>query len=129
MSSSSNDVGRMNGELRYIPKRCKCGKKASVRIVDSNKPSKGRLYFVCDECEFWAWCLPSTTNSSGIVSGPNEDNDRMGTLVSGTKYKCSCELNNIPSRMIVVESNVKMIIVVGLVLYCMSVMMYFISNK
>ncbi|CAL5355804.1 unnamed protein product [Camellia sinensis] len=35
--------------------------KTAIRIVESEKPSKGRLYYVCEHvglegCDFWAWC-------------------------------------------------------------------------
>lgn len=46
--------------LRFQYKYCYCKQKAEVKIVDSDKPSKGKLYFVCQrrECGFWAWCVP-----------------------------------------------------------------------
>ena len=31
-----------------------------MKIVDSDKPTKGKLYFVCEtrDCSFWSWCHP-----------------------------------------------------------------------
>ena len=35
-------------------------KKVALRIVESEKPSKGKLYFNCEKggCRFFAWCYP-----------------------------------------------------------------------
>lgn len=59
MSSSSN-VGDGSSELRYQYCSCKCGNRAALKIVDSQKPTKGLLYFVCERnvCGFFAWCHP-----------------------------------------------------------------------
>ncbi|GMQ07607.1 hypothetical protein CsSME_00051737 [Camellia sinensis var. sinensis] len=59
MSSSSIDGGE-GQMLRFMSKKCRCGKKASIRIVESEKPSKGTLYYVYEKaglgsCDFWAW--------------------------------------------------------------------------
>ncbi|KAI8547356.1 hypothetical protein RHMOL_Rhmol07G0189300 [Rhododendron molle] len=49
-------------DLRYVPKKCRCGKRVAIRVVESEKPSKGKLYYVCDSeprgCDTWAWCKP-----------------------------------------------------------------------
>ena len=63
MSSSSSRPGSGgNGarDLRYQYKMCNCRRKAKLKIVESEKPSKGMLYFVCekDECRFFSWCIP-----------------------------------------------------------------------
>ncbi|KAI7982220.1 hypothetical protein LOK49_LG15G02160 [Camellia lanceoleosa] len=62
MSSSSMDSGERQ-MLRVINKKCRCGKKAAIRIVEFEKPSKGKLYYMCEKaclggCDFWAWCNP-----------------------------------------------------------------------
>ncbi|KAI8003297.1 hypothetical protein LOK49_LG08G01841 [Camellia lanceoleosa] len=61
--SSSSIGGREGQMLRFMSKKCCCGKKAAIRIVESKKPSKGRLYYVCEKaglggCDFRAWCNP-----------------------------------------------------------------------
>ncbi|KAI7989913.1 L10-interacting MYB domain-containing protein [Camellia lanceoleosa] len=63
MSSSSNYYS--NGEsfdLRYEPLKCDCGLRAAIRVTESDKPSKGRLYFVCEKrnCQFWRRCTPKS---------------------------------------------------------------------
>ncbi|KAI8003865.1 Protein ZGRF1 [Camellia lanceoleosa] len=61
---SSSSIGSGEGQmLRFMSNKCHCGRKAAIRIVESEKPSKGRLYYVCEnasfgDCDFWAWCNP-----------------------------------------------------------------------
>ncbi|GMP66838.1 hypothetical protein CsSME_00027031 [Camellia sinensis var. sinensis] len=61
---SSSSIGGGEGQiLRFMSKKCRCGRKAAIRIVESEKPSKGRLYYVCENTglggfDFWAWCNP-----------------------------------------------------------------------
>ena len=64
-SSSRGDSGARN--LRYQYKLCDCRRKAKVKIVESEKPSKGMLYFVCerDECRFFSWCNPIYRDETG----------------------------------------------------------------
>ncbi|GMP49762.1 hypothetical protein CsSME_00016638 [Camellia sinensis var. sinensis] len=62
MSSSSIEGGE-GQMLRFMSKKCRCGRKVAIRIVESKKLSKGRLYYVCENaslrgCDFWAWCNP-----------------------------------------------------------------------
>ncbi|KAI7985192.1 hypothetical protein LOK49_LG14G00243 [Camellia lanceoleosa] len=46
---SSSSIGGGKGQmLRFMSKKCCCGRKATIRIVESEKPSKGRLYYVCE---------------------------------------------------------------------------------
>ena len=58
-----------NKDLRYQYKYCDCGKKVAIKIVDSEKPSKGMLYFVCqkNECRFFSWCIPILLQSNSDV--------------------------------------------------------------
>ncbi|GMP51836.1 hypothetical protein CsSME_00017910 [Camellia sinensis var. sinensis] len=59
---SSSSIGGGEGQmLRFMSKKCRCERKAAIRIVESKKTSKGRLYYVCKNtglggCDFWAWC-------------------------------------------------------------------------
>ncbi|GMP23886.1 hypothetical protein CsSME_00001333 [Camellia sinensis var. sinensis] len=61
---SSSSMGGGEGQmLRFTSKKCHCRKKTTIRIVESEKPSKGRLYYVCknaglEGCDLWAWCNP-----------------------------------------------------------------------
>ncbi|KAI7998432.1 hypothetical protein LOK49_LG10G01958 [Camellia lanceoleosa] len=72
--SSSSSKGTGEGQmLRFINKKCRCGKKIAIRIVESEKPSKGRLYYVCEitslgGCDLWAWC-----NLVGFASSYGRD--------------------------------------------------------
>lgn len=45
--SCSSSAGGSTEDLRYQYLFCSCGRKAAVKIVESDKPSKGKLYFVC----------------------------------------------------------------------------------
>ena len=68
MSCSSIGGGGNNGDLRYTPRICKCGRKTIIKIIESKKPIKGKLYFLCNECGFVPWCQPS----SGTIFGTRQ---------------------------------------------------------
>ncbi|KAI7980570.1 L10-interacting MYB domain-containing protein [Camellia lanceoleosa] len=60
MSSSSNYYSSDESfDMRYEALKCDCGLRAAIRVTESNKPSKGRLYFICEKrnCQFWRWCI------------------------------------------------------------------------
>ncbi|KAH7835252.1 hypothetical protein Vadar_011475 [Vaccinium darrowii] len=61
-SSATSGMGGDALDLRYISKKCLCGKRAAIRVTESDKPSKGKLYYACESaprgCDFWAWCKP-----------------------------------------------------------------------
>lgn len=61
-SSATSGVGGDALDLRYVSKKCLCGKRAAIRVTESDKPSKGKLYYACESaprgCDFWAWCKP-----------------------------------------------------------------------
>ncbi|CAL5392434.1 unnamed protein product [Camellia sinensis] len=67
-TSSSND-GRL-----FENRRCKCEKKAAVKISNSVK-NPGRLYFKCADgkCDFFAWWAPTSQhgNAADIQWRPN----------------------------------------------------------
>ena len=58
--SNSQNFGGGSRDLRYQNRRCFCNNKAKIKVVESEKPSKGMLYYVCETgaCSFWAWCNP-----------------------------------------------------------------------
>lgn len=48
-------------DLRFVPKYCGCRRKAALKVVGFERPSKGLLYYVCEQkpnCDFWEWCHP-----------------------------------------------------------------------
>ncbi|KAL3527874.1 hypothetical protein ACH5RR_012530 [Cinchona calisaya] len=59
MSMSSNGGGRRQ-DLRFSYVLFDCRRKASLNIVDSDKHTRGMLYFVCErrDCGFWRWFHP-----------------------------------------------------------------------
>ena len=63
MSSSSNySSGAETLDLRYEALKCECGVRAAIRVIESDMPSKGRLYVICEKknCQFWRWCTPKS---------------------------------------------------------------------
>lgn len=63
MSSSSNYSSSVE-TLRYEALKCDCGLRVVIRVTESDKPSKARLYFICEKknCQFWRRCtLKSVT--------------------------------------------------------------------
>ncbi|KAF7126720.1 hypothetical protein RHSIM_Rhsim11G0080700 [Rhododendron simsii] len=47
-SSTTSSKGCDTLDLRYVPKKCRCGKRSAIRVVESEKPSKGKLYYTSD---------------------------------------------------------------------------------
>ncbi|KAL7175213.1 hypothetical protein ACSBR2_028925 [Camellia fascicularis] len=63
MSSSSNYYSSGKSfDLRYKALKCDCGLRAAIRFTEFDKPSKRRLYFICEKrnCQFWRWCTPKS---------------------------------------------------------------------
>ncbi|KAI7992915.1 hypothetical protein LOK49_LG12G00023 [Camellia lanceoleosa] len=63
MSFSSNNYSSAETfDLRYEALKCDCELRAAIRVTESDKPSKGRLYFICEKrnCQFWRWCTPKS---------------------------------------------------------------------
>ncbi|KAG5544093.1 hypothetical protein RHGRI_016739 [Rhododendron griersonianum] len=95
-SSHSSKTGGDSVDVRYAYRLCNCGRKADLKIVDSKKPSKGQLYWVCEKrphgCEFWAWCKPiwikclgreQTVEESPRVVAPRFVEERPMSVASG----------------------------------------------
>ena len=60
-------------KLMYKPRVCRCGMGAEIKIVESEKASKGELYFRCpkshrERCGFFNWCLPEGWGKVGACS-------------------------------------------------------------
>ncbi|KAH7845192.1 hypothetical protein Vadar_032098 [Vaccinium darrowii] len=59
-SSAMSGGGGDALDLRYVSKKCLYGKRAAIRVMESDKPSKGKLYFACESApwgyDFWTWC-------------------------------------------------------------------------
>lgn len=75
MSSSSNYSSSAETlDLRYEALKCDCGLRAAIRVIESDKTSKGRLYFICEKrnCQFWRWCAPKF-----VVMVERQRNERM----------------------------------------------------
>ncbi|KAG5564788.1 hypothetical protein RHGRI_000856 [Rhododendron griersonianum] len=114
MSSSSNNnsggFGRQTLDLRYVASYCYCGRKAVLRLVESEKPTKGMLNYACEQkpsCGFWEWCNPvsATWQPSGVavtaargapvnqpslvMAGPDEDKKWL-YLVASLCVVCVC---------------------------------------
>ena len=105
MSSSTvgggRDVGEEEFDLRYSYKPCFCEKKAVVKIVESNKPSKGRLYYNCKKrsCRFFAWCHPISIVP--LIAQP----EGYGTRYRNTET--NVELNKLAARVKSIEDTLK----------------------
>ncbi|THG03083.1 hypothetical protein TEA_026155 [Camellia sinensis var. sinensis] len=59
-SSSNYSSSAETLDLSYEALKCDCGVRAAIRVTESDKPSKGRLYFICEKrnCQLWRWCTP-----------------------------------------------------------------------
>ncbi|KAG5524638.1 hypothetical protein RHGRI_031345 [Rhododendron griersonianum] len=112
MSSSSNNnsggFARQTLDLRYVASYCYCGRKAVLRLVESEKPTKGMLYHACEQkpsCGFWEWCNPvsATWQPSGfavtargapvnqpslVMAGPDEDQKWLKLVLFGCLIVC-----------------------------------------
>ncbi|KAH7852527.1 hypothetical protein Vadar_026004 [Vaccinium darrowii] len=82
-------------KLVYKPRVCRCGLGAEIKIIESKKASKGKLYFRCpkphrERCGFFNWCLPEgwgNIANSGVCSAtiphnisPSNVSDDAGPL-------------------------------------------------
>uniref|UniRef100_A0A5B7BEX0 GRF-type domain-containing protein n=1 Tax=Davidia involucrata TaxID=16924 RepID=A0A5B7BEX0_DAVIN len=125
MSSSSTDQSSSKG-LRYANKSCNCGRKAGVKITQSDgKNNKGRLYYTCEtkSCSFFEWCDPSTAaveHSSSMTHrltfGHNEN---RGSEVAGDISEIKSELRGIYSRLQMLELGhgmLKVLVIASLVM-------------
>ncbi|CAL5429143.1 unnamed protein product [Camellia sinensis] len=74
MSMAYTSTSSSNDGCLFENRRCKCEKKAAVKISDSVKNPR-RLYFKCADgkCDFFAWWAPTSQhgNASNIQWRPN----------------------------------------------------------
>ena len=76
---SSND----GWEGRYLNKNCKCGKRAGIRISETDE-NKNKLFYFCKDNKygsFLGWCIPvssfATSHSNGSVDSRLRYKDRI----------------------------------------------------
>ena len=81
MSSSSRREGDGNG-MKFRNKRCRCGRRAAVKISESEK-NKDILCYTCvtKSCGFFEWCTP-LIDCEGI----------MGEEIVSSSYSSSSEV-------------------------------------
>ncbi|XP_043718039.1 uncharacterized protein LOC122665987 [Telopea speciosissima] len=74
MSSSSVNCSNPN-TLKYKSLRCKCNRKAVIRISETdNNPN--RLFYSCPQingCNFFVWCDPIVAPTTELVPNPTPD--------------------------------------------------------
>ena len=65
-NSSTNTV---SSTLKYRPRTCLCGKKADIRVTQSEM-NKGKLYYACKQgtCNFWDWCTPVNPGEQAVMN-------------------------------------------------------------
>ena len=101
MSSSSYRSGNGSRDLRYQYRLCDCGRKSKIKIVESEKPTKGMLYFVCerDECGFWSWCNPTSREQprweASVGKPAEEERPRMEASMMSKWQKVDEELKSL----------------------------------
>ncbi|KAI8024406.1 hypothetical protein LOK49_LG03G02200 [Camellia lanceoleosa] len=122
---SSSSIGGGEGKmLRFMSKKCRCGRKAAFRIVESEKPSKGRLYYVCENtglggCDFWAWCNPV---EYAPIYGRDEIDDQKPRVEEGVQF--SERLMKLEMKMEALTMMMKTSMVVLLVCFISTMLMF-----
>ena len=53
--------------MKYRSKICYCGSKATIKVTESEKKNRGKLYYLCPngKCGFWEWCKPVNSSIGG----------------------------------------------------------------
>ncbi|GMP36497.1 hypothetical protein CsSME_00008608 [Camellia sinensis var. sinensis] len=122
---SSSSIGGEEGQmLRFMSKKCRCGRKAAIRIVEFEKPSKGRLYYVYENaslggCDFWAWC-----NLVGYapIYGRDEIDDEKPRVEEGVQF--NGKLMKLGMKMEALTMMMKTSMVVLLVCFISTMLMF-----
>ncbi|THF96582.1 hypothetical protein TEA_015583 [Camellia sinensis var. sinensis] len=100
MSSSSNYACNAETlDLRYEALKCECGVRAAIRVTESEKPSKGRLYVNCEKrnCQFWRWCTPkSMTMVERLRNETNLYEDQNIETVGLKRYPDAAKFRRMP---------------------------------
>ena len=94
-SKGSGESGSGRFDLRFRYEYCNCKKLASLRIIKSHdKPTRGKLYFVCEkkECTVFKWCSPikPIEEDDGVESLPTlaeTDGDCLGLILASIDDK------------------------------------------
>ena len=66
-------------EGRYQNKNCRCGKRAGVRISETEE-NKNRLFYYCKDgrCgSFFGWCIPVTSFHNSFSNGSMDSGLRL----------------------------------------------------
>ncbi|GMP74195.1 hypothetical protein CsSME_00031677 [Camellia sinensis var. sinensis] len=127
---SSSSIGGEEGQmLRFMNKKCHCGKKAAIRIVKSEKPSKGRLYYVCEKaglggCDFWVWCNPI---GYAPAYGRDEIDDEKPRVEEGVHF--NGRLMKLEIKIEALNKMMKTSMVVLLVCFITTMFMFMFSTK
>ncbi|GMQ02893.1 hypothetical protein CsSME_00048921 [Camellia sinensis var. sinensis] len=122
---SSSSIGGGEGQmLRFISKKCRCGRKIAIRIVESEKPSKGRLYYVCENaglgsCDFWSWCNPV---GYATIYGRDEIDDEKPRVEEGVQF--NARLMKLEMKMEALTMIMKTSMVVLLVCFIFTMLMF-----
>ncbi|GMP91387.1 hypothetical protein CsSME_00042111 [Camellia sinensis var. sinensis] len=123
MSSSSTGDGE-GQMLSFMTKKCRCRRKTTIRIVESEKPSKGRLYYICENaslggCDIWAWC-----NLVGYapIYGRDEIDDEKPRVEKGVQF--NGRLMKLEMKMEALTMMMKTSMVVLLVCFIASMLMF-----
>ncbi|GAB2217398.1 hypothetical protein Droror1_Dr00000580 [Drosera rotundifolia] len=72
----------------YTLHYCRCKKLAPIKIVRSNRPSKGRSYFNCEVCGYFVRCPPVAGGAS--VDGRDMTRDEGEPFSFGNSCQCGC---------------------------------------
>ncbi|CAL5380789.1 unnamed protein product [Camellia sinensis] len=99
MSSSSNYYSSGESfDLRYEALKCDCGLRASIRVTESDKPSKGKR-----NCEFWKWCIPKSVTMVERLRNKRmiDQNQHMETVGLTVKNQMLEQSNAFMKRLVV----------------------------
>lgn len=130
---ASSSTGNGGKDLRYQYRRCDCGNRALLKIVDSEKASRGLLYFVCEnnQCGFFAWCYPIHTerermqHSSRSYGTTRQTVNRESSMNSPTFETQKMEDGHYSAQMQVLEANLnslKMFMIISIVIAIVSLL-------
>ncbi|CAL5445171.1 unnamed protein product [Camellia sinensis] len=89
VNSSVN--GSSSDRLTYINRnRCRCNKKATIRISETDR-NKNKLFYSCNDCGFVGWCLPTNSEYGGRHQMPREEVPTVGEQVMTEQLRAMTE--------------------------------------